>query len=166
MGKEIRRLPPLKSTEAFEAVLDLLVEMTLTGGRIRVMGIEACLGLKSRRLEAYVRRLGRAGLLCGKRGRGGGTTLAKAAADIYLGDVWRAVRSVDAEHLMLYGRKKNRPEPSRTEMRVAIQDKLALIEARMMAELDAVTLEEFVETVHQQFSRVQSTPCQTMIAAR
>lgn len=87
-----------------------------------------------------------AGLLEGNRGRYGGYRLAKEPSDITLGDVYRVCSEIN------YGmrgdgvRGDNSDWPS-TAIGFSLQAVLLKADGRMMAELDAVTLQDCLDAI-------------------
>ncbi len=115
-----------KETAAIEAVLDI----ALNGGGALVQSadITARLGIPPRYLEPILQKLGRAGVLVGVRGPGGGYRLARERRRITLWQLVDAMRSeADAAASATAG---------------ALANALADIETDLRARLDAVTIEE------------------------
>lgn len=79
----------LQTRYAVSGIFDLAYNGHDSAVQVRVIGARQ--GIPMRYLEQIFQRLRRAGLVAGKRGPGGGYTLARPAAEISLRDVLEAV---------------------------------------------------------------------------
>ena len=112
-------------------------------------------GIPLRFLEQTLQALRKAGLVNGRRGPKGGYTLAKSPETVKLGDAIRATQGVEVQVVAFDDdetrtrdrRRKPAPRTKRPALSPA-EDVPALIlkeiAARFTAELDAVTLQDFV----------------------
>jgi Rrf2 family transcriptional regulator, iron-sulfur cluster assembly transcription factor len=112
-------------------------------------------GVPLRFLEQTLQALRKAGLVDGRRGPKGGYTLAKSPETVKLGDVIRATQGMEAQVVAFDDdetrsrdrRRKPRPrtkQPALSPTKDVPALMLKEIAARFTAELDAVTLQDFV----------------------
>ena len=73
----------------------LMFVATQREGRATIANIASAYGISENHLVKVVHRLGKEGLLCTTRGRGGGLALARPAAEINIGHVVRLTEGAD-----------------------------------------------------------------------
>ena len=114
--------------------IDIMLDVSFNGagGPLPAAELGAHQGLETRKLEAILQRLSRAGLLKSVRGPNGGYLLGNERGAISIGDVARAVLDAD------------RPTPFDSSpshsMRKVVLPIIARLHHSMLAEMDAVSL--------------------------
>ena len=121
-----------KEAAAVEAVLD--IALNGGGGLVQSSDITARQGIPPRYLEPILQKLGRADILVGVRGPGGGYRLARERRRITLGQMLRAMR---AEPVPAPPEGGEIPAP-----RAALARALAAIEDELRRRVDAITVED------------------------
>jgi len=124
---------PRKMVFALEAVVD--VAFHARPDPVQAKDITRRQGIPVRYLEQVMQQLVRAGILKGQRGPRGGYTLARERRRISVGDVVRVVAEADGEAAV-------DGQPCSDLGRLVVRPLWRQAQAAMMAELDAVTLED------------------------
>jgi Rrf2 family protein len=128
-------LPPWLPTLA-----EAMVHIAMTKGNnpvpMREAGRRA--GAEPRYLEKYQAALVAHGILKGKRGPNGGFLLARSPSTITVGDLYR---------IWLDQLKFDEDPWPRSEFGAKMEQVFRLAETRMIAELDAVTIDDLMNTV-------------------
>ena len=128
----IRPLPSwlLPLTEAV-----VRVAMRQEGRAVKMQETAREMEIEVRYLERLYQCMGHAGILRGERGSRGGQRLTRDASEITVGDLYRG------------GRIKWKEEPHycpQSEAGKKVEAVFALAESRMIAELDAITIQDLV----------------------
>lgn len=97
-------------SEAANLALHALMLLAVEPSRpLRVPQVCEAIPASASHLAKVLRRLARAGLVSSNRGPRGGFTLARAAGDVTLLEVYRAIEGQRPRHVCLLGRKKCAP---------------------------------------------------------
>ena len=123
-----------KETAAVEAVLD--IALNGGGGLVQSSDITARQGIPPRYLEPILQKLGRADILVGVRGPGGGYRLARERRRITL---WQMLRAMRAEPSPVAAPAEG---GETSAPRAALGRALAVIEDDLRRRVDAITVED------------------------
>jgi Rrf2 family transcriptional regulator, iron-sulfur cluster assembly transcription factor len=127
-------------SSGFPVVIEMLIRFSCVDAFAKRNKIAYEVGVPTRYLEPVLRHLVHDGILVGQTGPAGGYRLAKPPADITVGDVYRSFRRSSYRRSWL----SSMVWPT-SKLGNQLVDPLERIDARMMAELDAVTLTDLIE---------------------